>query len=667
MLLASGEHERDSHRISTGILSVKQRSAVVNAVKSCPMTTGNAVHSNLRNFSPDKHVPCDVKSMKAVNRLVTKTRVNLMRDRIDGAEIDGSEGSMNQLADSLSLLRFIEWHNDPSVNFHLDEHQVVSCGHQFKDGVRFLNLTTPHLLMNLARAENCGWQKQLHMDGAFNWCRNDFGIIGIGMNSMGSHFNPVSLNIVNSESRDAIQKSWSSTVSGLFNLFEQVTLCESEKCGFCVMIKEQVSGTEGRLFREYLTSEEGIRHHFQVDKPSSDCTLQFFGWAKDTFGPGTAVQQCGNHLGREFISFLLFDWLIRLTDMLMLASAIAFKKKSFRRYFIIEENYIWFSQVIQRHLEAPTIEITRLLQAMIVQELINRGEQEAAEWYEPTWTGEHGNVTNATASYCGNNTSAGLEAHWRYMRRDTIGSAGSNMRVKLGIFIPLLTKYISDLSEKHASKVLNVHTGAHSFPSNPHISSKVWHLVQQFDPARLILSRIEGGIKNRDRWTAEVGYFLALQSDDMDPTVTSRSIVDLLADYHSEARTIGIARSNLVGVLLPSEKLLQHLTTKHGIDKNSSDGLTRLDAMLSVRRDMYKDLFHKTSEWNLAHPDLDVEDTLDVMESFVRCACLFMLNFCLLLTLRFLGLCLWGRNMASSCSRVPRAQAFLRLLMLTLS
>ena len=186
MLMASGEHERDSLRISTGILCVKQRSAVVNAVKSCPMTTGNAVHSNLWNFSTDKRVPCDVKSMKAVNRLVTKTRVNLMRDRIDGAEIDGSEGSMNQLAETLSLLRFIEWHNDPSVNFHLDEHQVVSCGHQFKDGVRFLNLTTPHLLMNLARAENCGWQKQLHLDGAFNWCRNDFGIIGIGMNSMGS-------------------------------------------------------------------------------------------------------------------------------------------------------------------------------------------------------------------------------------------------------------------------------------------------------------------------------------------------------------------------------------------------------------------------------------------------------------------------------------------------
>ena len=55
--------------------------------------------------------------MKAVNRLVTKTRVNIMGDRVDGADIDGSEGSMNQLDETLSLLQFIEWHNDSFVFF----------------------------------------------------------------------------------------------------------------------------------------------------------------------------------------------------------------------------------------------------------------------------------------------------------------------------------------------------------------------------------------------------------------------------------------------------------------------------------------------------------------------------------------------------------------------
>ncbi len=85
----------------------------------------------------------------------------------------------------------------------------------------------------------------------------------------------------------------------------------------------------------------------------------------------------------------------------------------------------------------------------------------------------------------------------------------------------------------------------------------------------------------------------------MDSLVTSRSIVDLISDYHSKARSIGIAHSNLVGVLLQSEKLLQLLTKTHGIDKNSADGVTILDAMLSVGRNLFKDLFHRPSEWNL--------------------------------------------------------------------
>ncbi len=83
----------------------------------------------------------------------------------------------------------------------------------------------------------------------------------------------MSLNVVNSESREAIQNSWDVTTTGLFDLFKQVQLCELEQCGCCIMIKEQVADTKGRLFREYLASEEGIRHHFQVDKPSSDCIL----------------------------------------------------------------------------------------------------------------------------------------------------------------------------------------------------------------------------------------------------------------------------------------------------------------------------------------------------------------------------------------------------------
>ncbi len=85
--------------------------------------------------------------------------------------------------------------------------------------------------------------------------------------------------------------------------------------------------------------------------------------------------------------------------------------------------------------------IAKLLQSNLVIELNAAGERVAAKWFEETWTGEHGNNTNASAGYVGTNKSAGLESHWKYMRRDTIGSAGSNRRLSLAIFAPSLVKH----------------------------------------------------------------------------------------------------------------------------------------------------------------------------------------------------------------------------------
>ncbi len=101
-LLRSVAHDRSSHAQSKGILSVKQRNAVINAVELAPLAAGSAVQSNLENFSPGKRVASDQRSREAVDRLVSKSRRELMAKRIPGIELDGSEGSMAQLAESLS-------------------------------------------------------------------------------------------------------------------------------------------------------------------------------------------------------------------------------------------------------------------------------------------------------------------------------------------------------------------------------------------------------------------------------------------------------------------------------------------------------------------------------------------------------------------------------------
>jgi hypothetical protein len=204
VFLQAGEHTMTSHAKSSGILNPKQRGAVERAARSAPLALGTKIHTSMQNFSPGRHIPYDRRSRKAVDRIVRKTRRDVMERRVGGIDVDGSEGAMNKLAESLSLVKLLERHNDPDDPFHMDEHQPVCVGHQFKDGITFACITTCHCLNNMARAVNSTCQTQGHMDGAFNWCKKDFALIGFGMNSMGAHFNPVSVSIVNSESKDAI-------------------------------------------------------------------------------------------------------------------------------------------------------------------------------------------------------------------------------------------------------------------------------------------------------------------------------------------------------------------------------------------------------------------------------------------------------------------------------
>ncbi len=69
---------------------------------------------NLKNLSPGKRVAHDARSTGAVGRLVQKARSEVMASRTPGVLLDGSEGSMIELAESLSLQRFIDRHNDPA-------------------------------------------------------------------------------------------------------------------------------------------------------------------------------------------------------------------------------------------------------------------------------------------------------------------------------------------------------------------------------------------------------------------------------------------------------------------------------------------------------------------------------------------------------------------------
>jgi hypothetical protein len=85
-----------------------------------------------------------------------------MVERVLCIDIDCTEGYMNSLAESICLIKLLAKLTDSADDFHMDGHQVVQVGHKFKHGVTFMTLTTPHLLNNMARADNCGFQTQGH-------------------------------------------------------------------------------------------------------------------------------------------------------------------------------------------------------------------------------------------------------------------------------------------------------------------------------------------------------------------------------------------------------------------------------------------------------------------------------------------------------------------------
>jgi hypothetical protein len=121
----------------------------------------------------------------------------------------------------------------------------------------------------------------------------------------------------------------------------------------------------------------------------------------------------------------------------LLCAAISFQKKSFRKKFDKIENYELFHQHAARILRAPTVAITHLLQADIIEWLGTAGETRAASWFEEYLCGEKGYYTNTTAGYVGNCVASGIKSHWQYLKEETVGNSGTNQRMSLGHLLGL--------------------------------------------------------------------------------------------------------------------------------------------------------------------------------------------------------------------------------------
>jgi hypothetical protein len=92
-------------------------------------------------------------------------------------------------------------------------------------------------------------------------------LLAFRMNCMGAHYNPVSISIVDSESKTSLEWSYNATCAGLYALYNTAKLCGKETCGFCTQIKEQIEDKTG-TFENRLASEDATKLFPPLDKPS---------------------------------------------------------------------------------------------------------------------------------------------------------------------------------------------------------------------------------------------------------------------------------------------------------------------------------------------------------------------------------------------------------------
>ncbi len=111
----------------------------------------------------------------------------------------------------------------------------------------------------------------------------------------------------------------------------------------------------------------------------------------------------------------------------------------------------------------------------------------------------------------------------------------------------------------------------------------------------------------RLEWQRVADFFGQEDADGPPP-----SFIEKLMSFRAARHTVGIARTNIGGIIMPTEDLLTYLKRKQGCNtfRKRSDSVSDLVPQ-------YKLLFHDPDVIMDANPGMPVEEILNIMNSFV--------------------------------------------------
>ena len=290
---------------------------------------------------------------------------------------------------------------------------------------------------------------------------------------------------------------------------------------------------------------------------------------------------------------------------------IAWKQRKYRKYFENEANYVEFSKLMVRLLRAHTRPLARALQSEMVHWLKARKEKRAAKWYGGTWTGEHGNVTNADAGHAMTNDGQGIESHWRYMRRGVAGQGGTNCTLSMPTFVPSVLTYMGDLSVRHASKIFNAEMNEYIFRNIPVLTPEMYTALQETDVRVLQLSYMEGDAASRKKFGRKIIKMDAIAAEASALT----PLMEKIRMWQVSGNKIDIARTKCTSIIMPTSRIVRML------ERKGHSTLLSIEAALFPLREEYMLLTSKSmDEYFEQYPCRGVDHMLDIMECFYRLA-----------------------------------------------
>jgi hypothetical protein len=116
----------------------------------------------------------------------------------------------------------------------------------------------------------------------------------------------------------------------------------------------------------------------------------------------------------------------------------------------------------------------------------------------------------------------------------------------------------------------------------------------------------------RLEWQHAADFFTNEGKDEDDDV---ESFVEKLNEFRAAGRAIGLARTRVEGIIMPTERLITILTKKKGCNTFVKLRLERAVQDLVLQ---YELLFHHAERFIDENPGMDAEAILDIMDSFVR-------------------------------------------------